>query len=365
MRRRTGGIAIVLAFGLVAGLSLRQLWYLLDSRVPSRETAPSFAADERLARPGAIKWRVDVGLWADQTPPGLGADDTVYVSGERYLHAIAKDGRVRWKVNASGIAISRDGRLYTRRWPKALVALNDDGSERWEVPTDIGWDSSLGGLAADDDGTILVALGSRIYRIDAEGAVRLTADVRPHMVSGPAMPGPEHTIYVTTMDRGGDDRVRAIGSDGRERWNVRAHVIRPPAVTFDGTFYTAWTELFRISPAGRIDWHRDLRGVAETPVARDDGTVFIAAGSDLLAFDAGGRLLWTFGAASTIHGPAFGADGTIFIAGESAYALEPTGRERWQVALSDRDDAQFPPLVASDGTLIVQTSRNVYAIAPR
>ena len=104
---------------------------------------------------GTMKWRTFVNAG---TNPTIGPDGTIY-SGWNILYAVNPvDGSVKWNYTVNGYieggtpCTSREGIIYFGTTSDKIIALNPDGTLRWQH--DIGWCQSP--PAIDSNGTIYI-----------------------------------------------------------------------------------------------------------------------------------------------------------------------------------------------------------------
>jgi len=172
----------------------QMLWNaLVDSAMPPI-VSPNGAiyVDAIVAlRPDGTTW------WSDLTtgrnmPECIGADGSIYnIYGAR-----SPTGQWLWTLptslgfNTGGMAIAGDGAVYLGSAPD-LIALNHDGTTRWQLTTSWSGDASthfwkMSDLAVDGKGTIYFAIQdihglhssdppvSNLYAVDASGTLQWT-----------------------------------------------------------------------------------------------------------------------------------------------------------------------------------------------
>ena len=259
--------------------------------------------DDRLyalaAADGAQKWAVAPGACkraGGRGPEGarcdleqvtLGRDGTLFVAGDG-VTALAPDGTVRWrylpqrKVHCGGApSIGLDGAVYAV-CQDALIALNYDGSKRWEwfAPAEIDQPPALA-----PDGTAYLGCDDRkLYALDPLGQVRFSV-----LAGGPIR------------------AAVALGPGG-----VRGGSGLIYAASYDGTLYA-------VRPEGVIAWSfRTAGALHAAPLVDAAGSVLIGSRDNrLYALSSTGRPLWSYPLDDDVDGaPVLGPDGTIYVGGD-------------------------------------------------
>ena len=176
------------------------------------------------------------------------------------------------------------------------------------------------------------------------------------------------TVYVGSTD----GNLYALDHTGSPKWKV-PNGVQPdfeaadPVIGPDGTVYFGSSDesLYAVDPGGKIKW-----SFATGP--GDDGLYGVtSADRNLYAFNPDGSLRWTASINMSGKVPAIGADGTIYIPffeGPSMNpvvglrAVNPDGSTKW--SLITADGADFPSVIASDGTLYLPSGWNLLAVTP-
>jgi outer membrane protein assembly factor BamB len=144
---------------------------------------------------GTLKWKCkDAGA---ATNPSIGDDGTIYLSDYKKFHSVYPNGTKKWTINlggerhidASSCAISADGTIYvgTNIGESAggeIVAINDNGTERWRKKIANWWVESSPSIG--EDGTIYIGSQSegRGY-LHAFGPVESNSPPELPTISGP------------------------------------------------------------------------------------------------------------------------------------------------------------------------------------
>jgi len=195
-------------------------------------------------------------LWvADLTPygsniyfstPALDDSGNTYITTNRKLVKVSRDGRVLWSWpahNSFSIShspvIGQDGKVYFACYSDSLYALNPAGTLEWAYSLGHSVNSAP---AVDLDGNILVATtrGSapwQLFSVEPDGDLHwvhyLDGDAE---FSSPAV-GPDGTIYV-----GANRYLYAVRPDGSLKWrdSLLARIQSCPAVANESSRRSTW-----------------------------------------------------------------------------------------------------------------------------
>ena len=145
--------------------------------------------------------------------------------------------------------------------------------------------------------------------------------------------GEQQTLYVGSLDRS----VRAISTDGAERWSYEgsAKFYSSPAIGADGTVYIGAHDgmLLALDAEGNIRWQRQLNGPVNTnPLIGPDGTIY-ATSRGLHAFSPEGSAIFhTAAAGVTRSSPAMHPNGFIVFGtvNGNIIAVSTAGQQLWQ-----------------------------------
>ena len=313
-------------------------WQYTSAEMPNMFT-PSVAADGTVyvqdaysslyafTPAGVLKWKYpfNISLAVGQTAPAIAADGTIYVGADT-LYAIHPDGTLKWRCNHNSMgysiirsspAIAADGTVYVGingffgvpgvNFGNALMALNPDGSFKWE------------------------------YILQGTSWV----------FSSPAI-GADGTIFIGAETGGDLDYVYAVNSNGALKWRYNCpggRTIRSsPAVGVDGTVYIGTKSFYdEIHPLESVN-------------------------ADFLALNPDGTLKWKYPidqAGADIYGsPTLGADGMIYFGAETGflYALNPDGSLAWRYGTNNGIN-WTSPAIDRNGTLYIgNNDGNLFAI---
>ncbi len=265
-------------------------------------------------------------------PPALGADGTVFVTGQTLCALDGMTGRQKWQqssitTNTSGAVIDARGMVY--------IAGRTGDATNYKYG---------------------------LYALDARtGKARWGFALKHNATNTPAL-GANGLLYVQCCD----GLLFAVdAATGKQKWQfmlaepvfhdpyvfktILPVVMSSPAIGADGTVYISCDRLYALDgETGRQKWVLGLDGVYTgiSPAVGPDGTVYVGAGSGgggmILAVDgATGQQKWTFPTKgdATYNAPSLDEDGTLYVgsADKNLYALDSrTGRLRWQFATGAR-----------------------------
>ncbi|MCP4611571.1 MAG: PQQ-like beta-propeller repeat protein [Planctomycetes bacterium] len=364
---------------------------------PTSDTTPTQAAEEAIDS-SKFKWRYQIDS-RNLYGPVIGADDTIYVRGDKDLYAISSDGSLKWiKEDVGNVlpACGPDGTIYLcsqsvspeGRSSWGIDAFNPDGSLklRYENPDF----PRVTHPAIGADGTVYSLNGFSLIALNPDGSLQWEheghgASYAENYVNSPVV-GPDGTIYYVM-----GHTCFAVNPDGSLKWEyalnegplggscVPMYIVIGP----DGTLYMtlradSMTELkghvYVLNPDGSLKWSREVEDCSseeddcvyspgEVAIA-DDGTVYVSVNSSIYweagytdAFNPDGtlkmRFLKTLGRLVIID-----ADSSIF-AGHGVILNPDDGSVKWgcfadEVVMGDGYVKQYglaSIVVGSDGTI--------------
>ncbi|MBX3274051.1 MAG: PQQ-binding-like beta-propeller repeat protein [Sandaracinaceae bacterium] len=135
--------------------------------------------------------------------PAVADDGTVWVpTADGVLFAIDGRGRVRTRTELgarhyddAGLAIGRDGAVRVPTNGGGVICVGPGGTPRWSAATDTVF---MGPAAIDeDDTTLVVDRGARLYAFGADGAERWRLLLGAYTYDAPVL-GANGTLYVST-----------------------------------------------------------------------------------------------------------------------------------------------------------------------
>jgi len=173
---------------------------------------------------GSAKWNF-MGIYNPRTP-AIGADGTIYVGGifDLQFRAFRPDGTMLWQYPTSAsvvsttAAVGTDGTIYIATiWDGKLYALNPDGTLKWVH--NLG-DRTYIGLAVSKQGTIYTSANEkRFLAINSDGTTQWefvtgSQDINPNegRRSSPTI-APDGTIYFPVNQPGIGGVIFAIQGD--------------------------------------------------------------------------------------------------------------------------------------------------------
>src|SRR2546428_13011944 len=155
----------------------------------------------------------------------------------------------------SSPTIGPDGTIYTSDIGFRIIAVNPDGTLKWELaaggevfdsPT-VGHDGTLYVGIDDDNPSPSLLCAQCMVALNPNGTVRWS--LFGLFGVGPLAVGPDGTIYA-----GG----YAINHDGTAKWRFPAGYI--DSIGRDGTIYISGDSLYAINPDGTLQWQFTIGG---------------------------------------------------------------------------------------------------------
>ncbi len=240
---------------------------------------------------------LDSSAWiADLTPygsniyfssPALDDSGNAYITTNRKLVKVSRDGRVLWSWpahNSFSIShapvIGQDGKVYFACYSDSLYALNPAGTLAWAYSLSHSVNTAP---AIGLDGNILVAttrdaapwhLWSFTPDGDMAWACPLDGDAE---FSSPAV-GTDSTIYV-----GANRYLYAVRPDGSLKWrdSLLARIQSCPAVANESTLYVvAGAGLYCVDTDSGVRWRKSIGGSNYcSPAVDAEGSVYVGTAS--------------------------------------------------------------------------------------
>ena len=255
------------------------------------------------------------------------------------------------------------------------------GTEKWSYF--VGYHITSGfyscpGIA--EDGTIYVGEGTdngRLVALNPDGTLKWEFDVDVETRSAPSI-DPSGNIYFVTWD----DTLYSLKPDGTVNWKFKSlsHGNQSPSFGPDGTVYlpTNGTSLFAINSNGSKKWEFSTgSSTYQSPAIASDGTVYIHSNDHYLyAINPNGTEKWRFETSDLdIHwlydedsGPAIGSDGTIYVGstGGTLYAINPDGTQKWNFTpdLVSTPIWSCSPVIDADGVIYCSIKKYMFALNP-
>ena len=188
------------------------------------------------------------------------------------------------------------------------------------VPEELAVGDTLVVVEADSQQSNSVALDVTVR--EANGRLRWTFEIDSQSLYYRPAQAPDGTLYIhgRSLEGGGSGRVYAIAPNGALKWirDVDASAGVPPAAGPDNEVYVGtFSKLYRISPAGDIDWVFQGNVIQSGAVVSPDGVVYAGFEHEpeVVALDAvTGDVIWTLSPGLS----AFGTGGNETRLGRSA-----------------------------------------------
>jgi outer membrane protein assembly factor BamB len=318
-----------------------------------------------------VKW-IFHGQQQLRSAPSVGTDGTIFIGNGKapYCAVNPGDGTLRWcSTNKTGgdaaqsqPAVSADGLIYAGARDNDLWAIfqaqqptqEEQVAWRFHVPTD-------GDVTAPPiigpDGIIYFASNSigagSVYAFFPADAMHPTGTQKwlNKLGSGvhnssPTLSLDGSTLYISTID----SMVHALDvTDGHERWSIQV---------FQGI--------------------NGFRQSNFTVVQGPNGRLYVGARDGLHALDpnptnTGVSEAWNFPTVGRVESSAALAnDGTLYVGsskqkggGNTFYAINPDGTEKWSVVLSKKGRFQnCEAVVGANGTIYVAVASTLYSLSP-
>lgn len=324
------------------------------------------------AQSGAALWEFST-AGESATACCVAEDGTIYFGAGTRIHALTPEGSEKWSYElgykADEPVADLDGTVYAGSVGGKLVALNPDGTLKWEAKVEgdirtpaIGKDALYCGASP----FVLYAYdkkGYKLWECRPEGEIPLYGGLYE---------------WANSLDRAaiGDDGTIYVGSLPYPGYTTAGQAIPGYAVPAMG-------KLYAVSPQGQVLWkyQPQISGTSYlsvfTPSIGRDGTLY--AGTSywrVLAVDSHGRLLWEFNVdrgervCPSVYSPSIGRDGLLYAAtsGGKMFCINPDGTEKWSYDSGSpwlanmRSNGLTPPPLGKDGTLFtVKADGRVYA----
>jgi outer membrane protein assembly factor BamB len=223
--------------------------------------------------PEATRCDVDAG-------PTIGPDGTLYTGGDA-IHAIAPDGKLRWRFATGGHvgsapAVTADGTVIAGCQDNSIYAVTPDGRRQWEFRARDDVEASP---AIEEDGTIYIGSDdNRLYALSPQGQLAWAFTTGDDVRASAAI-GRDGTVYIGSFD----GLLYALRRDGTLLWAFRTgdRILSSALVDASGAVLVGSQDdrLYAIEPDGKPRWSVELGGdVDSSPILGPDGTIYV--GSD-------------------------------------------------------------------------------------
>ena len=290
-------------------------WYMFGRDAQHSHTSPYTGP----RRNPVVKWKLDIGMAAsalfESYPcPAIAGDGTLYViDADGNLLAVNPDGTIKWQCSngayeGSNPAIGISGAVYVGCHEGRISAVSPEGAVLWE------------------------------YTLDAYGVAAATR-------SSPLV-SPDGRIYVGTCVGGWGACLFALNPDGSLCWRQQGpgcYEWNAPASSPDGTVYAEGNNtMYAVDPSGAIQWQLEIPQIYAGPSVDSAGNICLkTAYNDVEYYDPAGELLWRYALGRILRTrsiPVVGVDGTVYIGNSDTYfyALDPDGTVKWRFEASYR-----------------------------
>jgi outer membrane protein assembly factor BamB len=254
------------------------------------------------------RWRWNAGA---NNAPIIGADGAIYACLGLDLVAYDLRGARKWlapSVGCAGPSIGADGTIYSTG-DALLFATLPDGTTGWQSDANLG--GAVGAASIAPDGTIHVfGVDGRLYAFAPDGTKKWSVMLGPPdlpayfpnvRIAGPAI-ATDGTVYVL----GAGNYLFAVGPDGSTKWSLPTGYgfeDASAAIGGDGTIYVS-------------TWNHPDSGDSGAPDASLPGS---ESASALYAIAPDGTMRWFLTFLNHMQGVAIGADGTLYVGGDDGH----------------------------------------------
>lgn len=259
---------------------------------------------------GIIRWSYDQFRYnyfenVGQRCPAIGSDGTVYIAGCG-LHAVdPASGSRKWvayevlSAKASP-SIGPDGTIYAVFSQDLVVAVNPDGTEKWNNSFTYAWEMSFASPAIDNNGVIYFSSEARYENTDysniyafntSDGSLKWKYPVEgERFVRASPVIDYNGNIIIATKANGMDKLagVVAISSDGQKVWSYTIEnvhitdddIYSTPSIDNNGLIYFAAETgfLYVLNPDGTLNYKYELPVAVNwsSPTIVPEGILYIA-----------------------------------------------------------------------------------------
>ncbi|MEO0085781.1 MAG: PQQ-binding-like beta-propeller repeat protein [candidate division WOR-3 bacterium] len=244
-----------------------------------------YCLDENLT---TVVWIADLTPFGSSiyfSSPALDEEGNAYVTTNRKLVKVGRDGAVRWawpQHNLLNIShspvVGQDGKVYFACYSDSLYALHPDST--------LAWVRNLGGdvnstPAVGPDGRVYVATtrGSgdwKFWCFNPDGSSPWTVELAGDADFASPTVGPDTVVYV-----GANRYLYAVNPDGTVRWrdSLGARIQSCPALANESTLYVvAGARLYSVSTDSGMRWRRSIGGANYcSPAVDSQGLVYVGS----------------------------------------------------------------------------------------
>ncbi len=295
---------------------------------------------------GSRRWDFQTGGEV-RSSPAIDAVGIIYVgSMDANVYALNPDGSEKWHFATGGGTVTSSpvtgfDAIYVGSYGK-IYALDYDGVKRWEFPTLVGGSAGYvsSSPALDDRGRVYVGVEGtgqehtgKVVALNPDGTEIWEIPTQGRVSNSPVI-GDDGTVYI---DDGSDKFLALNPEDGTTKWEYPGVLVdSSAALNTYGIYFGANIKVFALSLDGRKRWDFDLRSVAHTPAISDDGVLYVGSGTfnpgeqgRVYALYIDGTSRWEFSIGGYVTSPAIGNDGTIYIGSSDGklYAIRQMQRQ--------------------------------------
>ncbi|MBK7105251.1 MAG: PQQ-binding-like beta-propeller repeat protein [Ignavibacteriae bacterium] len=310
--------------------------------------------------------------------PAIGNDGNIYFgNSNNNFYSINPNGTLNWTFVTNGKiysspAIANDGTIYINDRDNNLYSISPQGLKKWELKISNS-DNFNNFLSVGNDGTIFLSNSGQIVAVNPDGTKKWENFTNGGLNSSPVI-GIDGLV-ISNSTYGG---LLAFLYDGNLKWtqNTKQNVWGNPsaAIDFFGNIYIGSADiLFAINPNGTKKWEfNSITYIKTAPSIGNDGTVYFGVGNAeyaigyfLYAITPEGTEKWKFSTKGEINSiPLIGEDGTIYFGSndKNFYALNPDGTLKWKFLTNE--PIASSPTIQNDGTIYFGCTDGIlYAIS--
>jgi outer membrane protein assembly factor BamB len=334
---------------------------------------PASTAAEKPPAPAEMAWSFNLDAKTDSSP-AIGPDGTIYVGDfkGKFL-ALNPEGSRKWEFSTghgwnlgveikSSPAIGADGTIYFGCRDNLFYALRPDGKQKWAFKTGAWVDSSP--AVAGDGSVCFGSWDHNFYCLDQQGSEKWRFQTGGAIDSSPAI-GDDGVIYFGSHDK----KFYALAPDGRKKWEFAAggQIISSPAVCSSAkagetsappanscvyfTSVNGW--FYALNLDGRLRWRLHTGGCTQSsPVIGPQGTIYVGVNRELWAISADGKKLWAHPTDLPVEAAplVLSDDSVCFVShGGWLFDVAPDGTRRWSLFLNVNGGAS--PVTGGPGIL--------------
>ena len=242
---------------------------------------------------GTEQWHSDLPATSTFESGSATDGNWLYTPARRGLCAVRlSGGDVRWETVIPfaqwGASVILQNGMIVYPGHGRMNAINSDDERQWEYPVltqeaidkNGGWPPPGPGYvtvaaAVGPDGTIYApTLNSKFVALNGDGTLRWEISTRIASRGAPAI-ATDGTVYF----EGGDAKLYAFDPGGSEKWELQTFGAAGSSVLLaeDGTIYVAGQPLYAVSPDGKLLWTFDTTTTTTlSPTLAPDGTLYVA-----------------------------------------------------------------------------------------